>query len=47
MGLTIHYRLTTELTKPKDVRQLVETIREHALDLPFMDAADRLNYWRA
>src|ERR1043165_4929481 len=37
MGLTVHYRLTTELTNPKDVRQLVETIRQHALDLPFKE----------
>ena len=40
MGLTIHYRLTTELTNPKDVRQLVETIRQHALDLPFKEVGD-------
>ena len=40
MGLTIHYRLTTELTNPKDVRQLVETIRQHALDLPFKEVGE-------
>jgi hypothetical protein len=37
MGLTIHYRLRTELTNPKDVRQLVETMRQHAMDLPFKE----------
>lgn len=37
MGLTIHYKLTTNLGRPKDVRQLVETIRQHALDLPFKE----------
>jgi hypothetical protein len=40
MGLTIHYRLTTELTKPKDVRQLVETMRQHALDLSFKEVGE-------
>jgi hypothetical protein len=35
MGLTIHYDLRTDLKNPKDVRQLVEAIRQHALDLPF------------
>src|SRR3989442_1070948 len=33
MGLTIHYRLTTSLSNPKDVRHLVEGIRQFALDL--------------
>src|ERR1051325_11347502 len=40
MGLTIHYRLRTELTDPKDVRQLVETVRQHALDLPFKEVGE-------
>src|SRR5208283_5810982 len=40
MGLTIHYRTTTDLTKPKDVRQLVETMRQHALDLPFKEVGE-------
>src|ERR1019366_341394 len=40
MGLTIHYRLTTEFTNPKNFRQLVETIRQHALDLPFKEVGE-------
>lgn len=40
MGLTIHYRLKTDLTEPMDVRQLVETIRQHALDLPFKEVSE-------
>ena len=33
MGLTIHYKLTTDLTKPKEIRQVVEAIRQSAFDL--------------
>jgi hypothetical protein len=40
MGLTIHYDLKTDLTKPQDVRQLVETIRQHALDMPFKELCE-------
>jgi len=40
MGLTIHYRMTTELTNPMDVRKLVATIRQHALDLPFTEVGE-------
>lgn len=40
MGLTIHYRLTTTVSSPKDVRQLVEAIRQFALDLPFKEVGD-------
>lgn len=40
MGLTIHYRLTTKLIDPKDVRKLVETMRQHAMDLPFKEVGD-------
>jgi len=40
MGLTIHYIMTTSLTKPQDVRQLVETMRQHALDLPFKEVGE-------
>ncbi len=35
MGLTISYKLTTDVTKTGDIRQLVETMRTHALDMPF------------
>lgn len=40
MGLTIHYKLATKLTSPRDVRQLVETMRQFALDLPFQEVSD-------
>jgi hypothetical protein len=40
MGLTIHYNLSTDLKKPKDIRQLVETIRQFALDLPFKNVGE-------
>lgn len=40
MGLTIHYDLKTKLTKPQAVRQLVEAIRQHALDLPFKEVGE-------
>ena len=44
MGLTIHYDLKTKLTKPKDVRQLVEAIRQHALDLPFKEVGNVMQF---
>lgn len=37
MGLTIHYNLKTKLTRVEDIRRLVETLREYALDLPFKE----------
>lgn len=40
MGLTVHYSLATDLKKPADVRTLVETIRQFALDLPFRHVGD-------
>lgn len=40
MGLTIHYDLKTSLTKPQDVRQLVEAMMQHALDLPFKEVGE-------
>lgn len=40
MGLTIHYTLRTKLTKPSDVRTLVDAIRQFALDLPFQNVSD-------
>jgi hypothetical protein len=40
MGLTIHYDLKTNLTKPQDIRQLVESMRQHALDLPFKEVSE-------
>lgn len=44
MALTIHYSLTTDLTKPKDVRQLVEAVRQFALDLPFESVSDIIEF---
>jgi hypothetical protein len=40
MGLTIHYSLKANLTKPDDVRGLVESMREFALDLPFEEVGE-------
>jgi hypothetical protein len=40
MGLTIHYGLTADLTKPMKIRQLVEAIRQFALDLPFESVSE-------
>lgn len=40
MGLTIHYSLKANLTKPSDVRTLVETIRQFAMDLPFRHVSE-------
>jgi hypothetical protein len=36
----IHYTLTTPLNKRQDVRHLVETIRQFALDLPFKEVGE-------
>lgn len=40
MGLTIHYTLRTKLTKPTDVRTLVDAIRQFALDLPLQHVSE-------
>jgi hypothetical protein len=40
MGMTIHYTMTTSLTKGQDVRKLVEAMRQHALDLPFQQVGE-------
>src|SRR5687767_12048256 len=40
MGLTIHYKLATTLRKTNDIRSLVETVRQFALDLPFKEVGD-------
>lgn len=46
MGLTIHYRLTTPLAKPKDLHRLVESLHQFALDLPFEEVGE-LTQWSA
>src|SRR5947209_2559416 len=35
MGLTIHYQLRSNARSPIDARQLVDRLRQRALDLPF------------
>lgn len=37
MGLTIHYHLKTTLSRVEDIRQLLEGVRQYALDLPFKE----------
>jgi hypothetical protein len=44
MGLTIHYQLRTSLHKEADVRALVATLREHALDLPFKEVGEVVEF---
>ena len=44
MGLTIHYSLHTSLDKTEDIRLLVETLRQHALDLPFLEVAEIVEF---
>ena len=44
MGLTIHYGLTTDLSKPSDLRQLVEAVRQFALDLPFESVSEIIEF---
>jgi hypothetical protein len=40
MGLTINYELRAETRSPKKARQLVESLRSKALDLPFEEVGD-------
>jgi len=44
VGLTIHYSLTTDLTTPNQVRQLVEAVRQLALDLPFEHVSEIIEF---
>lgn len=44
MGLTIHYSLATQLTRPGDVRDLVESIRQVARDLPFKEVGELIEF---
>lgn len=39
MGLTIHYQLQANTRTPKEARQLVEQLREKALNLPFKEVS--------
>jgi hypothetical protein len=40
MGLTIHYKLATNLAKPYEVHHLLRAVREFALDLPFEEVGE-------
>ena len=40
MGLTIHYKLHAETRSPKEARQLVEQLRQRALDLPLKEVGE-------
>ena len=40
MGLTIHYSLKANTKSPKKARQLLEELRQKALDLPFKDVGE-------
>lgn len=40
MGLTIHYQLQCAGQTPSSVRQLIEQLRQKAMDLPFQEVAE-------
>lgn len=40
MGLTIHYQLQSQVSSPANARQLVEQLRQKALDLPFKEVGE-------
>jgi hypothetical protein len=40
LGLTIHYKLHSDVRTTKEARQLVAQLREHALDLPFAEVGE-------
>ena len=44
MGLTIHYSLTTALTEADEVRDLVDSLRQFARDLPFKEVSELLEF---
>jgi hypothetical protein len=44
MGLTIHYGLKTTSTNIADVRCLVEALRQFALDLPFKEVGELVEF---
>ena len=44
MGLTIHYRLQTHLTDPREVHNLVESLRQFARDLPLKEVSELLEF---
>lgn len=44
MGLTIHYRLRTPLTAPGDIRDLLDTLRSYARELPFKEVSELIEF---
>ena len=42
MGLTIHYGLACKTRSAKKARQLVEKLRQRALDLPFQEVGEMI-----
>ena len=44
MGLTIHYSLATKTPSSNTARQLVEQLRQRALDLPFAEVGDVVEF---
>jgi hypothetical protein len=40
MGLTIHYRVESTTNSPESARQIVEQLRQKALDLPFEEVSE-------
>lgn len=46
MGLTIHYQLQSTSRSPAKARQLVEQLRQKALDLPFKEVSEIIDLGR-
>lgn len=44
VGLTIHYSLSPDAASPEDARRQVEALRQRALDLPFAQVGDLLEF---
>lgn len=44
MGLTIHYRLQANTPSPTKARQLLEALRKKALDLPFKEVGEIIDF---
>ena len=44
MGLTIHYRLNTDRTEIEAIRSLVQEIRQAALQLPFQEVGEIIEF---
>ena len=44
MGLTVHYELQSTSDSPKKARQLLEQLRQKALDLPFKEVGEIVEF---